>query len=169
MTSNATVIPATSSILPRLYEVVGDQFSYGVLKGLIIENGQLQQMVDRSAIIGADRVQNAKNHAQIDSLGKIVKDVKFQVFSVQQEGVVRLRSTSNVDKVDVMELEYATSTVSKALRSDAIVSKLGDTAASETPGVRHTTRVFKPTAKLGAEALQYADNMQLQQGLRGSI
>lgn len=157
--------PATSSILPRLCDVVVDRCSFGVLKGSTIETGQLQQLLDSSAVIVSDQIPNPKNHAQTNSTGKSVKDVKFQVSSFQPEGVVRLRATANVDHVDVMKLEYAVSTIPKALSSEAVVSKLGGTAAAEPPGSRDITRLLN---LLPHWVLRHY-NMQLPQGLKGSI
>nr|XP_009605837.1 uncharacterized protein LOC104100326 [Nicotiana tomentosiformis] len=112
--------------------------------------------MDSSAIIGADQKHNDKNHAHIGSPGKIVNAVNFQVSTGLPKTVVSLRATSNFDHVDVMELEHAASKVPKALSTEDVGKKLGDTAASESPGVGAITGVVRPTATLCAGALQYA-------------
>lgn len=66
---NAIVERAASTILPRLYDVVGVRGSSGLLRHPAIEPVQLQQMVDRSAIIGADQANNAKKRAVVAELG----------------------------------------------------------------------------------------------------
>lgn len=156
ITSNATVEHATNSILPRLYKVVGDRCSSGVLKDSVIESRQLQELVDSSAIIGAHQKNNDKNLAHIGSPGKIINAVNFQVSTRLPKTVVSLRATSNFDHADVMELEHATSTVPKALSTKDVGKKLGNTSASESSGVGAVTGVVRPTATLCARALQYA-------------
>lgn len=101
--------------------------------------------------LGKTSVAPSEIGAHFNAPGQIQSSLPFHVSTVQAGCHSRLTADALGDHVDVMELEYATSTNPKEVLSRAVLSNLETTDEVQTASDRANTEVIEPNVTLDVE------------------